>query len=109
MPQKKKAVKKDVKKDVKKAVSKPKPPLNNSVNVKIGIDDLRKLTCASCAAEEKKKKPKRKKRQPTQTTTDNNNVSYVDELGRPISNEIIIIEVSLRHTYHNYFQGIQAL
>ena len=43
MPQKKKAVKK---------------------NVKIGIDDLRKLTCASCAAE--KKKPKRRKRQPKQ-------------------------------------------
>ena len=83
MPQKKKA-----KKDVKK-VTKPKPPLKSSVNVKIGIDDLRKLTCASCAAEEKKKKPKRRKRQPTQTTTDNNNVSYVDELGRPISNEII--------------------
>jgi hypothetical protein len=60
MPQKKKAIKKDV----KKAVSKPKPPLKNSVNVKIGLDDLRKLTCASCAAEEKKKKPKRRKRQP---------------------------------------------
>ena len=53
------------------------------------VHELRKLTCASCAAEEKKKKPKRKKRQPTQTTTDNNNVSYVDELGIPVSNEII--------------------
>ena len=83
MPQKKK----QNKKDVKKAVSKPKPPLKNSVNVKIGLDDLRKLTCASCAAEEKKKKPKRRKTK-TQTTTDNN-VSYVDELGKPISNEII--------------------
>ena len=83
MPQKKKAIKKDV----KKAVSKPKPPLKNSVNVKIGLDDLRKLTCASCAAEEKKKKPKRRKTK-AQTTTDNN-VSYVDELGKPISNEII--------------------
>ena len=83
MPQKKKAIKKDV----KKAVSKPKPPLKNSVNVKIGLDDLRKLTCASCAAEEKKKKPKRRKPK-AQTTTDNN-VSYVDELGKPISNEII--------------------
>ena len=83
MPQKKE------KKKVIKKVTKPKPPLKNSVNVKIGIDDLRKLTCASCAAEEKKKKPKRKKRQPTQTTTDNNNVSYVDELGIPVSNEII--------------------
>jgi hypothetical protein len=83
MPQKKKAVKKDV----KKAVSKPKPPLKNSVNVKIGIDDLHKLTCAGCAAE--KKKPKRRKRQPKQSTTDNNNVSYVDESGIPISNEII--------------------
>ena len=83
MPQKKKVIKKDV----KKAVSKPKPPLKNSVNVKIGLDDLRKLTCASCAAEEKKKKPKRRKTK-AQTTTDNN-VSYVDELGKPISNEII--------------------
>ena len=83
MPQKKKSIKKDV----KKAVSKPKPPLKNSVNVKIGLDDLRKLTCASCAAEEKKKKPKRRKTK-AQTTTDNN-VSYVDELGKPISNEII--------------------
>jgi hypothetical protein len=45
------------------------------------------LTCASCAAE--KKKPKRRKRQPAQTTTDNNNVSYVDESGIPVSNEII--------------------
>jgi hypothetical protein len=83
MPQKKKSVKKNV----KKAVSKPKPPLKNSVNVKIGIDDLHKLTCAGCAAE--KKKPKRRKRQPKQSTTDNNNVSYVDESGIPISNEII--------------------
>jgi hypothetical protein len=83
MPQKKKAIKKDV----KKAVSKPKPPLKNSVNVKIGLDDLHKLTCASCAAE--KKKPRRRKRQPAQTTTGNNNVSYVDESGIPISNEII--------------------
>jgi hypothetical protein len=87
MPQKKKTVKKAVKKDVKKAVSKPKPPLNNFVNVKIGLDDLHKLTCASCAAE--KKKPRRRKRQPAQTTTGNNNVSYVDESGIPISNEII--------------------
>ena len=85
MPQKKKAVKKDVKKAVSKP--KPKPPLKNSVNVKIGIDDLHKLTCAGCAAE--KKKPKRRKRQPKQSTTDNNNVSYVDESGIPISNEII--------------------
>ena len=83
MPQKKKVIKKDV----KKAVSKPKPPLKNSVNVKIGLDDLHKLTCASCAAE--KKKPRRRKRQPAQTTTGNNNVSYVDESGIPISNEII--------------------
>ena len=70
MPQKKK----QNKKDVKKAVSKPKPPLKNSVNVKIGLDDLRKLTCASCAAEEKKKKPKRRKTK-AQTTTDNNVLS----------------------------------
>ena len=83
MPQKKKAVKKDV----KKAGSKPKPPLKDSINVKIGINDLRMLTCASCAAE--KKKPRRRKRQPAQTTTDNNNVSYVDESGIPVSNEII--------------------
>ena len=45
------------------------------------------MTCASCAAE--KKKPRRRKRQPAQTTTGNNNVSYVDESGIPISNEII--------------------
>ena len=82
MPQKKKSVKKIVKK-----VTKPKPPLKDSVNIKIGIDEMRKLTCAGCAAE--KKKPKRRKRQPKQTTTDNNNVSYVDESGQPMSNEII--------------------
>ena len=85
MPQKKKAVKKDVKKAVIKP--KPKPPLKDSINFKIGIDDLHKLTCAGCAAE--KKKPKRRKRQPKQSTTDNNNVSYVDESGQPMSNEII--------------------
>ena len=37
----------------------------------------------------KKKKPKRKKRQPKTKESADNNVSYVDELGKPISNEII--------------------
>jgi hypothetical protein len=83
MPQKKKAIKKDVKKDVKNVVknviknSKQQPLLKNSININIDLDD----------DDKKKKKPKRKKRQ-AQTTTDNN-VSYVDELGKPISNEII--------------------
>ena len=87
MPQKKKDVKKDVKKDIKKVVknviknSKQQPLLKNSINIKIDLDD----------DNEKKKKPKRKKRQPKQAdeTANNNNVSYVDESGIPISNEII--------------------
>ena len=87
MPQKKKAIKKDVKKDIKKVVknviknSKQQPLLKNSINIKIDLDD----------DNEKKKKPKRKKRQPKQAdeTANNNNVSYVDESGIPISNEII--------------------
>ena len=88
MPQKKKAIKKDVKKAVKKVVknviknSKQQPLLKNSINIKIDLDD----------DNEKKKKPKRKKRQPKQAdeTANNNDVSsYVDEVGRPISNEII--------------------
>jgi hypothetical protein len=58
--------------------SKQQPLLKNSININIDLDD----------DDKKKKKPKRKKRQQTQTTTDNN-VSYVDELGKPISNEII--------------------
>jgi len=80
MPQKKKAVKKDVKKVVKNVIknSKQQPLLKNSININIDLDD----------DDKKKKKTKRKKRQQTQTTTDNN-VSYVDELGKPISNEII--------------------
>jgi len=82
MPQKKKAVKKDVKK-----VTKSKPPLKDSINVKIGLQDMLKLTCVGCAAE--KKKPKRRRRQPAQTTTANNDVSYVDSSGQPISNEYI--------------------
>ena len=84
MPQKKKAVKKDVKKVVKNVIknSKQQPLLKNSINIKIDLDD----------DNEKKKKPKRKKRQPKQAdeTANNNDVSsYVDEVGRPISNEII--------------------
>jgi len=77
MPQKK--AKKDVKKVVKNVIknSKQQPLLKNSININIDLDD----------DDKKKKKPKRKKRQ-AQTTTDNN-VSYVDELGKPISNEII--------------------
>ena len=97
MPQKKKDVKKVVKKVVKNVIknSKQQPLLKNSININIDLDD-----------DDKKKKPKRKKRQPTQTTTDNN-VSYVDEQGKPISNEIIIIEDSLVHSCHNHFQEIQ--
>ena len=82
MPQKKKVVKKDIKKVVKNVVknTKQQPILKNSINIKIDLDD-----------DEKKKKPRRKKRQPKQTkeTANNDGVSYVDELGRPISNEII--------------------
>jgi len=80
MPQKKKSVKKDVKKVVKNVIknSKQQPLLKNSININIDLDD----------DDKKKKKTKRKKRQQAQTTTDNN-VSYVDELGKPISNEII--------------------
>ena len=82
MPQKKKVVKKDIKKVVKNVVknNKQQPILKNSINIKIDLDD-----------DEKKKKPRRKKRQPKQTkeTANNDGVSYVDELGRPISNEII--------------------
>ncbi len=84
MPQKKKNVKKVASKN-----NKPKPPSKNSINVKIGLEDMLKLTCASCAAEEKKKKPRRKKRQTQTKEITDNNVSYVDDYGRPISNEII--------------------
>jgi hypothetical protein len=81
MPQKKKVVKKDIKKVVKNVVknTKQQPILKNSINIKIDLDD-----------DEKKKKPKRKKRQPAKTKEQtDNNVSYVDEQGKPISNEII--------------------
>ena len=81
MPQKKKDVKKVVKKVVKNVIknSKQQPLLKNSININIDLDD-----------DDKKKKPKRKKRQPTQTKEQtDNNVSYVDEQGKPISNEII--------------------
>ena len=49
--------KKEKKKVIKKNVSK-QTTTKKSVNVKIGIDDLLKMTCASCAANDKKKKPK---------------------------------------------------
>jgi hypothetical protein len=73
MPQKKKVVKKVV-------VSKNQPLLKNSINIKIDLDD----------DNEKKKKPKRKRRQQKQANEiANNDVSYVDEVGKPISKEII--------------------
>ena len=82
MPQKKE--KKKVIKKVTKTViknGKIQPLLKNSINIKIDLDD----------DNEKKKKPKRKKRQQKQAneTANNDGVSYVDEVGRPISNEII--------------------
>ena len=71
MPQKKKVVKKVIK-NVKQ------PLLKNSINIKIDLDD----------DNEKKKKPKRKRRPQAKETT-NNDVSYVDDVGKPISKEII--------------------
>jgi len=80
MPQKK--GKKENKKVIKKVVvSKNQPLLKNSINIKIDLDD----------DNDKKKKPRRKKRQQKQANETNNNgaVSYVDEVGKPISNEYI--------------------
>jgi hypothetical protein len=80
MPQKK--GKKDNKKVIKTVIKNLKQPLlKNSINIKIDLDD----------DNDKKKKPKRKKRQQKQTkeTANNDGVSYVDEVGRPISNDII--------------------
>ena len=74
MPQKKKNVIKKVK------VSKNQPLLKNSINIKIDLED------------DVKKKPKRKKRNrksATNTAAENNDVSYVDEVGQPVSKEII--------------------
>jgi hypothetical protein len=87
MPQKNKNKKKENKKVVKKVIKtvikngKNQPLLKNSINIKIDLDD----------DNEKKKKPKRKKRQQKQAdeTANNEAASYVDEVGRPISNEII--------------------
>jgi hypothetical protein len=80
MPQKK--AKKEDKKVIKTVIKNVKQPLlKNSINIKIDLDD----------DNDKKKKPKRKKRQQKQTkeTANNDGVSYVDEVGRPISNDII--------------------
>ena len=80
MPQKK--GKKENKKVIKKVVvSKNQPLLKNSINIKIDLDD----------DNDKKKKPRRKKRQQKQAneTANNDAVSYVDEVGKPISNEYI--------------------
>ncbi len=81
MPQKKEKIKviKKVTKTVIKSVK--QPLLKNSINIKIDLDDDNKI----------KKKPKRKKRQQKQgnETSNNEAASYVDEVGRPISNEII--------------------
>ena len=87
MPQKKEK-KKVIKKVIKNTKPKPKPTLKDSINVKVGLQDMLKLTCAGCA-EEKKKKPRRKKRQAQTKEITDNNVSYVDSSGQPISNEII--------------------
>ena len=87
MPQKKEK-KKVIKKVIKNTKPKPKPSLKDSINVKVGLQDMLKLTCAGCA-EDKKKKPRRKKRQAQTKEITDNNVSYVDSSGQPISNEII--------------------
>jgi len=72
MPQKKKVVKKVIK-TVKQ------PLLKNSINIKIDLEDN----------EKEKKKPKRKRRPQAKETANNDGVSYVDEVGAPISKEII--------------------
>jgi hypothetical protein len=80
MPQKK--GKKENKKVIKAVIKNVKQPLlKNSINIKIDLDD----------DNDKKKKPKRKRRQQKETkeTTNNAAVSYVDEVGKPISNEYI--------------------
>ena len=80
MPQKK-GKKKEIKKVIKTVIKSVKQPLlKNSINIKIDLDD----------DNEKKKKPKRKKRQQKQADeTVNNDVSYVDDVGRPMSKEIM--------------------
>ena len=86
MPQKKKKVIKKVK------VSKNQPLLKNSINIKIDLED------------DVKKKPKRKKRNrksATETAAENNDVSYVDEVGQPVSKEII--NKSLNSSYFQPF------
>ena len=86
MPQKKKKVIKKVK------VSKNQPLLKNSINIKIDLED------------DEKKKPKRKKRNrksATETAAENNDVSYVDEVGQPVSKEII--NKSLNSSYFQPF------
>jgi hypothetical protein len=80
MPQKK--GKKENKKVIKAVIKNVKQPLlKNSINIKIDLDD----------DNDKKKKPRRKRRQQKETkeTTNNAAVSYVDEVGKPISNEYI--------------------
>ena len=77
MPQKK--GKKENKKVIKAVIKNVKQPLlKNSINIKIDLDD----------DNDKKKKPRRKKRQ-TKETANNDGVSFVDEVGKPISNDII--------------------
>ena len=86
MPQKKKKVIKKVK------VSKNQPLLKNSINIKIDLED------------DVKKKPKRKKRNrksATETAAENNDVSFVDEVGQPVSKEII--NKSLNSSYFQPF------
>ena len=94
MPQKKKVIKKVIK-NVKQ------PLLKNSINIKIDLEDN----------EKEKKKPKRKRRPQAKETANNDGVSYVDEVGRPISNEIInkSFTGSQLHICLNHFQEIQLL
>jgi hypothetical protein len=74
-----KKAKKEDKNVIKTVIKKVKQPLlKNSINIKIDLDD----------DNDKKKKPKRKKRQQAKETTDNDGVSDVDEVGKPIINDI---------------------
>lgn len=69
--------KKEIKKEIKVKRSKNQPLLKNSINIKIDLED------------DKNKDKKKSKRKRKINKTNDNNVSFVDELGKPISNEII--------------------
>ena len=94
MPQKK--GKKENKNVIKTVIKNLKQTLlKNAINIKIGLDD----------DNDKKKKSRRKKWQ-TKETTNNDGVSYVDEVGKPISNEYINKGLQV-HICLNHFQEIQ--